>query len=198
MTVLGGPYATRAQLKSRMSIPDSDTSRDDDVDRALLSGADAIHRWTGRQFGRAEVASVRTFTWGPSGLDTDDFWTTDDLLVAGVAWSLVDPPYALEPANGIVDQVPGWPYHRFASLWTGHPVVPIYVGTTAIAAKWGWEDTPGGVSEANLLLAADDLKSADAPFGVAGFGDYVVRVRANPKVAEKLAPYVIAPIKVAS
>ena len=198
MTAIGGPYATRAQLKKRMSIPDTDVSRDDELDSALSSGAEAIHNWTGRQFGRVEVASVRTFAWGPSGLDVDDFWTTDDLLVAGVAWDLADPPYSLEPVNGVVSGIPGWPYNRFASFWTGHPVQPSYVGTTLVTAKWGWEDVPAGITQANLMLSADDQKSADAPFGVAGFGDYVVRIRANPKVQEKLAPYVIDPIKVAS
>ena len=68
---LGGPYATRAQVKFRLGIPDEDTSRDAEVDKALLSGADTIHQATGRQFGRAEEASARTFVWGASGVETD-------------------------------------------------------------------------------------------------------------------------------
>jgi len=195
---LGGPYATRAEAKQRMSIPDSNTSRDSEVDRNLLSGADAINRWCGRQFGRAEVASARTVTWGPSGADTPDFWTVVDLSIGGTAWDTGTPPYVLEPRDGVVDEVPGWPYVRLTSLWTGHPIQPAYGGSSAMEAKWGWAAVPAGVTEANLMLMADDLKSGDAPFGVAGFGDYVVRIRANPKVQEKLAPYIKTRLMVGS
>lgn len=198
IAALGGPYASRADGKKQLSIPDSNTSRDAEVDSKLLSGADAINRWCGRQFGQVTVASEREFDWGPTGLDVDDFWTTDDLVLSGVAWDAGNPSYRLLPRNGIMDGVPGWPYTRLESIWTGHPIQPVYGGTEIIAAKWGWAAVPASVTEANLLLMADDLKSGDAPFGVAGFGDYVVRIRANPKVQEKLAPYIKHPIKVAS
>jgi hypothetical protein len=189
---IGGPYATRAQVKLRLGIPDSDTSRDTEVDAALATGADTIHRATGRQFGRAEEVSERTFVWGPSGLETDDFWTTDGLLIAEAAYSA--DTYALEPVNGMRDGVPGWPYEKIAYPYSvvAHPIYRAFRGmvSAVVSAKWGWESVPANVVEANILLAMDDMKSGDAPFGVAGFGDYVVRLRANPRAAEKLAPYV--------
>lgn len=191
---LGGPYSTRARLKSRMGIPDSNTTKDTDIDNALLSASDAINRWCHRQFGQASEATTRTYIPGWSGTDVDDFWTTDDLLIGGVAYDPEVISYGLEPVGGVVDGVPGWPYNRLTA-WNGYALFPTAVTVTA---RWGWENIPAGVQEACLLLAADDLKSADAPFGVAGFGDYVVRVRANPKAAEKLAPYIRNPIMVAS
>jgi len=193
---LGGPYADRATLKRRMGIPDTDTLQDGDVDDALSSASDAINQFTGRQFGQASEASTRTYVAGPSGVDTDDFWTTDGLLVNGSSTT-----YALEPANGIVNGVPGWPYSRLVSPYNGHPIYDsgsMFVLAVEVTARWGWARVPSSIKSACLMLAADTLKSKDAPFGVAGFGDYVVRVRANPKVAELLAPYVRDPIKAGS
>lgn len=199
MTALGGPYAERALFKARMSIPDSDTTRDSDLDDALLSASSAVNRFCGRQFGRAEEASERTFYAGRSGVDVHDFWTSDGLLINGVPWALGQ-AYALEPLNGVRDGVPGWPTERLATPWMAHPIYrsPSYVGAAiAVTAKWGWAEVPADVRLATLLLASSDFKGADAPFGVAGFGDYVARVRANPMAAEKLAPYVREPVKVA-
>jgi hypothetical protein len=48
------------------------------------------------------------------------------------------------------------------------------------------------------MLAEETFKLKDAPFGVAGFGDFgVVRVRENPAVARLLAPYKRYPMLVA-
>lgn len=192
-----GTYADAASFKRRMGIPDSDTTRDADIEDALTAATDAINQWTGRQFNQSSAATERIYASGISGVDTDDFWTTEGLEIGGTAYASTT--YALEPVNGTRNGVAGWPYSRITYATYGHPV---YVGglvvtSITVKAQWGWADIPAGVRSACLLLAADELKSADAPFGVAGFGDYVVRVRANPKVAEKLAPYVRTPIMVA-
>ena len=199
MTDIGGPYADSATLKRRMGIPDSDTTSDTDVADALDSASDDINRWTGRQFGQATVASERTFRIGPSGVDIDDVWTTDGLIVAGASWTGTG-NYTLEPVNGIRDGVPGWPYERLSAPYAGHPLSHplMYGGNILVTAKWGWAAVPAAVVTACLLLAADDLKSKDAPFGVAGFGDYAIRIRANPKVEQKLRPYILNPLMVAS
>lgn len=197
MAELAGPYCERNELKRRMQIPDSDNTRDAELDDARASASDTINRFCSRVFGRAEVATARTFYGRSSGVDTDDFWTADDLLINGVPWALGQ-AYALEPLNGVVDGVPGWPTNRLATPWMTHP---IYWGGNGVAvevtAKWGWETVPASVKDACLILAADDLKSGDAPFGVAGFGDYVTRVRSNPRAAEKLKAYVREILKAA-
>ena len=41
-----------------------------------------------------------------------------------------------------------------------------------------------------IRMASADNKASDTPFGVAGFGDYAVRIRSNPMAQEKLDPYV--------
>lgn len=193
---LGGPYATLAQLKAQMGIPDSKTDRDADLTRRLLSAAQDINAWTHRQFGRTDVATARTFYAGPAGVNTHDFWTAEDLAVSTLssmaAWDMSN--WSLEPTDGIVNQVPGWPYNRIVSSYGSHPLLTAvnYRGVRVqVVAKWGWATCPANVVTSNIMLAVADDKAKDAPFGVAGFGDYAVRIRANPMVEEKLKDYVM-------
>ncbi len=203
---LGGPYATRAALKARMGIPDATTSRDAELDARLMSAAVDINRWTHRQFGRAEVATERQF-WVTSGaIETHDFWSTEDLAVTPYLANVAQGPWdigavSLEPLDGIVDEVPGWPWRKIVGAYGDHPLwrAANWAGYKArVTAKWGWATVPENVTTANLMLAVMGDKAKDAPFGVAGFGDYAVRVRSNPMVEEMLKPYVIDPIKVAA
>lgn len=203
---IGGPYITLAQLKAYLGLSDSNTAQDASLSSRIASASSDINRWTGRQFGRAEVASERTFRVGRSGVDVHDFWSTEDLAVipylgqtAGSAWDVS--ALVLEPLDGIVDQVPGWPYNRICTGYGDHPLNMAFfysASTVRVTAKWGWEDVPENVITACLMLASSDAKAKDAPFGVAGFGDYAIRVRSNPMVEEKLRPYMIQSIKVAS
>lgn len=198
---IGQSYATLAQLKARLGISDSNTAKDAELQDRLDSATLDIIRWCGRQFGRDDVASARTYYPGKTGVDVDDFWTDDDLAVvpylgttAGTAWTVSG--LTLEPLSGVVDGVPGWPYRR---LCYGYPMAITYfysASTVQVTAKWGWAQVPKNVETACLLLAAMDNKAGDAPFGVASFGDYAVRIRSNPMAEEKLRPYVKDPMKV--
>jgi hypothetical protein len=205
---IGGPYATRTQLKALMGIPDGNTARDAELDRKLASSAQDINRWCHRQFGRAETATGRTFFMDRCGIDVHDFWDLATLVVQEVAtdgslsaaWDVN--AMTITPLDGVVDQVPGWPYNRieqYGSELATHPMVQAlnYRGAKArVTAKWGWEVTPENITTSNLMLAAADDKAKDAPFGVAGFGDYAIRIRSNGMVVEKLAPYVIDELQV--
>jgi hypothetical protein len=197
---LGGPYATLSMLKTRMGIADSQTSRDTDLTQRLASASADINSWCHRQFGRAEDVSTRTFWVGPSGVDVHDFWTADGLVitpysngVAGTVWDMST--LSLEPADGIVNQVPGWPYNRIAFASAVHPIYwthPYRGATVQVTAKWGWATVPEPVVTSCLMLAVADDKAKDAPFGVAGFGDFAVRIRANPMVEQKLKDYILS------
>lgn len=192
-SALGAAYATVAELKRRQAIPDTNTYVDADLMDALEAASRGVDRYCGRTFGRVEVAdaTARTFEVRPSGIQTDDFWTTDGLIVNGTAWADLT-GYILEPLNGVLDGLPGWPYLRlttssYSTLWVTSFSTTLI--TCEITAAWGWESVPADVKSATLMLAAEELKIKDTPFGVAGFGDYVVRIRTNPKVAERLNPY---------
>jgi hypothetical protein len=195
---IGGPYATLAELHAWLKVPDSKTDRDPEWTRRLQSSSTDINRWCHRQFGRDEVASQRTFRPDRGGIDVHDFWTTQDLAIvpylgstAGTAWDVST--LVLEPLDGIVDMVPGWPYDRICGGYGGHPLMAnlFYAASTVkVTARWGWEAIPENVNTACLILAGADNKASDTPFGVAGFGDYAVRIRSNPMAQEKLDPYV--------
>jgi len=192
--VSGGAYATVTELRRRMSIADTNNYVTDDLQAALNAASRGIDRYCGRTFGRTEVAdaSERTFEISRSGIQTDDFWTTDGLIINGTAWASVT-GILLEPLNGVLDGLPGWPFLRLT--WTGDwPPAWSWTATwgprvCTVTAAWGWQEVPPDVKSACLMLAEEEMKLPDTPFGVAGFGDYAIRVRSNPKVAERLAPF---------
>jgi hypothetical protein len=195
---IGDPYATLAELHAWLKVPDSKTDRDTEWTRRLVSSSMDINRWTHRQFGRAEVATQRTFRPARTGIDVHDFWTDEDLAIVpylgstpGTGWDVST--LVLEPLDGIVDMVPGWPFNRICSGYGGHPLNAnlFYAASTVkVTAKWGWAAVPDNVNTACLVLASSDNKASDTPFGVSAFGDYAVRIRSNPIAQEKLEPYV--------
>jgi len=194
----GGMYATVTELRQRMGIADTNSYVTATLEDALTAASRGIDRYCGRTFGRTEVAdaSARTFEVSASGIQTDDFWTTDGLIINGVAWASVT-GVILEPLNGILDGLPGWPFLRitWTSRWPSTALLPASfewcapVTTVDVTAAWGWAAVPADVKSACLMLAEEEMKLPDTPFGVAGFGDYAIRVRSNPKVAERLAPF---------
>jgi len=194
VTDIGGPYADLEALKHRLDIPDDNTDHDTDLESSLIAASGTVNHFCGRQFGKTESATERRFRAGRRGVDVDDFWTADGLIVtpwangaAGTSWT-ADYEFELEPPDGVVDGVPGWPFNRLTystfGTWTFYGVAHVRV-----TAKWGWADVPGPVRSATLMLAAMDWKSADAPFGYAAFGDYAARIRGNPMAQALLAPY---------
>lgn len=200
---VAGSYASLALLKARLGIADSNTAKDAELTDRLESASRDIDRWCGRQFGRNEEASERIYYPSPTGVDVDDFWTSDDLAVvpylgttAGTPWTVSG--LELEPLSGVVDGLPGWPYRRLAYGYAMGATYYYTATTVRVTARWGWAEVPKNVETACLLLAAMDNKAGDAPFGVAAFGDYAVRIRSNPMAMEKLAPYVKSPVKVGS
>jgi hypothetical protein len=105
-----------------------------------------------------------------------DTWTTDD--------------YHLEPLNA---DASGGAYAWTKVVSHNGRAFPrdFYQSTLRIRTRHGWSETPDEVFSATLLKAASLIKRKDAPFGVAGFGDFgVVRLRAeDPDVGELLAPF---------
>jgi hypothetical protein len=195
---VGESYASLGELHAWLGVPDSKVDKDAEWTRRLASSTEDINRWCHRVFWTADVATPRTFHPDRLGVDTHDFWTTEDLAIvpylgstAGTAWD-VD-TLELEPLDGIVDMMPGWPYSRICGGLGGHPLMAnlFYASSKVlVTAKWGWAAVPSNVNTACLILAAADNKAKDTPFGVAGFGDYAVRIRSNPMAQEKLDPYV--------
>jgi Phage gp6-like head-tail connector protein len=198
---LGDPYATLAELKTRLGI--TDTTDDTRLSDALNTASRGIEKYCRRQFNKQTGATARVFyPCGEYLAKPDDFWTTASLVVATdqdndgtfeITWASTD--YQLEPLNGIVDGESGWPYWRIRSV-LGR-MYPVFYGgpgprraSLQVTAQWGWTAVPSPVHEACLVLAEDTFKLASAPFGVAGFGELgVMRVGDNQRVTAMLAPY---------
>ena len=205
---LGASYATLALLKTRLNI--TDTTDDVALTNALATASLAIEGKCGRQFNDAGAVTARVYY--PDTLTTvtvDDFSTTVGLIVAldysnaGTYTTIITSAnYQLEPLNGVVDGTPGWPFYRIRAIQTWYPLWYTSIGdprtSIQISAQWGWATVPAGVVEACLMLAEDQFKRKDAPWGIAGTSLYgMVRVRDDPKVEALLGRYMRSPIQVA-
>lgn len=201
---LGDPYATLAELKTRLDITDS--TDDPRLTASLDSASREIDGWCGRQFNDAGAATARVFrSSGCTLAVVDDFSTTTGLVVAtdndddGVyetTWSASD--YELEPLNGVVSGMSGWPYYRIRAVEARTFPTGRRRAVVQVTARWGWTAVPTPVKEACLMIAAETFKAGDAPFGVAGFGEFgAVRVRMNSQAQTLLAPYRLNPVLVA-
>lgn len=204
-------YATLVQLKSYLlgeAEAAEDTLDDDELTDALASASQEIDDHCGRRFSADDVATARRIARDRILRGTawiDDFHTTTGLIVAtddgddgtySTTWAASD--YELEPLDGIVDGVPGWPYYRIVPVASRCWPRCTRRAPLRVTAKWGWAAVPAPVHQACLIMAAETHKLRTAPFGVAGFGQYGhIRVRNNPMAEKKLAPYVRDPAKTA-
>lgn len=193
---LGDPYASLDELKAYLSIPD--VNEDDQLTDALESASRGVEQFTGRQFNDAGAASARVY-YPEHGcrVEVDDFHTTTGLVVETdtgddgtyeTEWASTD--YQLQPLNGIVDGVTGWPYREVVAVEGRRFPTCSKRAPVQVTARWGWAEVPAPVKQATLIVAAETFKLSEAPFGVAGFDGFgAVRVRDNPMAARKLAPY---------
>lgn len=195
---LGDNYATLNELKSRLGIGASDTTDDSKLSAALAVASRGIERTCNRQFNDAEAASARVFqTRDWYRVEVDDFHTTDGLIIQTdeaddgqyeATWQTHD--YQLEPLNGIVAGEPGWPYWVIVPTENRYFVRWARWAQVQVTARWGWAEVPAPIKEATLIIAEDIFKLKDAPWGVAGYGEFgPLRVRQNPMAFNLIAPY---------
>lgn len=210
---IGDPYATVDDLKSYLGPAFLKNAANGQQDLALgwalRSASKKINKHCERQFNLADAPSDRVYSPNEDDMryvDVDDFVLTDDFNLQTdpsgtgdfeVQWtSGLD--YELLPLNGVVGGEPGWPYnqiHAVAGVW--FPLVQYRRdGTVKLTALWGWAAVPDEVHQATLIMAHQVFKSAEAPFGVAGFSSMgaAVKVRDNPLVCGMLEAYQRYPI----
>lgn len=196
----GTLYATVADLKSRLGIPQSDNADDDELQSACYAASRSLDQYCERIFYRTDpeartfepenlyrltlpeycdLVSVTTFKTDSSG---DGVYET--------TWAPTD--YQLYPINpGAGPETK--PYTKVRAIARIFPLMyPALIRTDVvqITGVWGWPSVPWAIRQAALILAAETFKLKDAPFGVAGFGDLgAIRIRDNPKVAAYAGPY---------
>lgn len=173
------------------------TTNSGPITDAINEASRQIDAYCGRRFFLDASASNRTYWTNDTRvlifddatsvtsikLSTGDNGTYDLTYTAGT-------DYTLEPLNGRGSGLEGLPYWR-ARFTTD--VLPTNTSTPCaqINATWGWAAVPEPVRQACLIMASEAFKLAEAPFGVAGFGEMgVVRVgKMSPKAADMLRPY---------
>ena len=189
---LGDPYLSVAQLKAHANVADVD---DDAYLSTLVNAVSrSIERWTGRQFNDAGSVSARQFrAQHHQIIDVDDFSTETGLLVktgtdGTFPTTLTD--ITVEPLNGIVGGVAGWPYDRIIAHDGAFPARLTRPGVE-ITARWGWAAVPDDVYQAALIQAARIFGRRYSVNGLVGQGDFVFRVslKLDPDVAMMLEPY---------
>jgi hypothetical protein len=196
---------TSTELKAILGITDSYDN--DRITTACDAATQMIQAECDRQFFLDTNASARVFvrqTW--QTVEVDDIGTTSGLIVKtdddadGVfetTWAAGD--YQLEPLNG---QLAGqtWPYTRIRAVEAREFPADYGRALVQITARWGWPTVPPAVKQAAQIQATALFKAADAPLGIAGFGDIgVMRLRQamHPVALALLAPYRRDPVLVA-
>lgn len=193
-------YATLAELRSHLAI--DDIADDSSLSFAVDLASAKVDDHCGRTFVASVSATARTLTagnWLRLTLDPGwDIQSTVGLVVKTddnddgtfeTTWSS-GTDYELGGAGVGYNGHTGWPYTALVAV--GSRVWPCGSLRRAVevTALWGWAAVPDPVKQATLVIAAEQWKLKDAPFGVAGFGEFgPVRVRDNPMAAALLARY---------
>lgn len=214
---IGDPYATLADFRDWQKVGSQGTGDDAKRLSALKSSARAIERITGRQFNNLTVDGVLpdqpvSRDYIPADLrhcDVDDFYDYSDLVLQtdpggqGEFSSTWDSMHDVEyrPHNGLSGGIPV-PYNELRAC--GGLYFPKYVGipyrreavVRLTTVHWGWAQVPDDIHEANLIIAAQEYKMKDAPFGNAGSTQFGIdiRVRNNGVAMDLLSPFMVDPV----
>lgn len=164
-------YMTYDDLRDYVGIADNfEQSRLVNAGNAACRGIDD---YCGRRFFKDTSATAKLYP-NPSIADVlrvHDFWDLASLVVSDSGALTVDVAFQVEPSGLNLQE--GFPYTgiRPLSHWW---LSTTYPGQTSISvtAKWGWSAVPEPIRQASLMVAADIYKRKDAPFGVAGFGEF--------------------------
>jgi hypothetical protein len=195
--VISNGYCTLNQLKAALRMGTADTADDSLLELAIESASRLIDDDCERVFYASGTAVARYFV--PSStitVDLDDAITITEVLTDEdsdgtyeTAWASTD--WQAEPLNGL-NAGQAWPTTRIRAI--GDYDFPIDGGeaTVKVTGTWGFGTAvPTIITQACQLQAARIYKRADAPFGVAGFGEMgAVRVsRTDPDVYALISKY---------
>lgn len=207
MAIVNG-YATLAELKNRLDIDAGDTANDVELESAIQAASRSVDTHTSQHF--FKVVESRTLV--PHSSHRLKLGTFNTLVSAtevatdtagdgsyATVWAVGD--FQLVTHRGTSTQTsapekePFTQIRAVGSLRFPMPSATGRLDLVRVTGTWGWDAVPHAVHEACLIVAAETFKLRDAPFGVAGFGEFgVVRVRDNPKAAVLLVAYTAIPV----
>lgn len=167
-------YVTRAQLKSRLEIPNADTQFDDELDTAREAASRCCDGYKHTRF----YPTVETRTYTPTGwtdalpiddlselttltLDFDGDGTYETTWTAGTE-------FFLQPENYVADGVPAnkLVLNEFVRNGNNCGRWPRYRQSVRVAGTFGWAETPANVVEAAALIAVRLFKRRETPYAI--------------------------------
>jgi len=195
---MANEYGTVEELKTRLNIEQTDTSRDSLLTRSLGAASRGIERATGRRFWLDSAPTVRTYNprrrlvTEADGelLRVDDIGDTTGMLVEaggnGTAFYEIT-GYETWPDNALADGEPVTALLRPMNIWA------IPITRIRITALFGWPAVPDEVTEAALIQATRLFKRKDSPEGIIGNAEWgVVRLsRRDPDVWNLIEQFVL-------
>lgn len=194
MAITNG-YASLAEVKAALRITDS--LDDSMLETAIESASRLVDGYAGRNFYSAGSA-VRYFTPDTSIVcEIDDLVSLTSLEVSAdldgtfdQTWTAAD--YQLEPLNGKVDGLTGWPTTRIRAV--GDFVFGTNIGEASVkvTGTWGWAAVPIAVKQATILQSSRIFTRLQSPLGVLSSPDlgYIrVGTRLDPDVQQLVEPY---------
>lgn len=195
-------YATVADFKSYVRIPDVDTLDDVEIERVLTVASRTVDQICSRSFPVAgdtttdRYARVRySAIYARYIVPIDD--VTDDTDLSLWAWDTTTTDYSSE--------LTGWELRPVNAFGDGKPWTSVALAEDAsvpwgieypvmVTARWGWVEVPAGVVQATLLQASRVLKRRDSPFGVISSPDGSTNTRllhaVDPDVYASLQGYI--------
>lgn len=198
MAVVNG-YITEAQLREQLG--DAGTVLTSALlQRAINATSRAVDHFTGRRFWKDSVATARTFRCRDlKVMWVNDIATTTGLIVQtddnlddtwSTTWTL-GTDFDLEPENADTEG-PAYAWWRIVAKGTRTFPVSPFRRTLKVTSVAGWSAIPDDVEQASIIKASSLFQRKDAPFGVAGFGEFgPVRItRRDPDVVELLNSFI--------
>lgn len=198
MAIVNG-YATLAQLQDRsasLAQGYDDAAGEAELERVIEVASRDIDSLCDRHFFQ-DTDSTRYISHSTNGvwLDVPDIVhgtitaVEIDLADNGTWTAFTD--YEVDPFEGDIRSGVQWPITRLRSLGSRlWPTGGRRSRRVRVTADWGWAAVPEPITQATLELASQRAKSADAPFGVAGFNEYgAVRIRELTSVRSMIAPF---------
>jgi hypothetical protein len=202
MAVVNG-YCTTQDVRNQMGDAGTGLSLAL-LERAVNAASRAIDKHCKRHFWLDTGVATRTYiVEDPWCVYVDDIGARAGVVVKTGNDGITFPTtltsgtqYILEPRNA--DQFATTTFDAFAftqirMIGSAFPYPNCTRPTMQVTAKFGWSAIPDDVVEACIIKATSLFKRKDAPFGVAGFGEFgVVRItRVDTDVIDLLADYVI-------
>jgi len=193
MAITNG-YASLNDIKASARI--TDNVDDAMLELAVESASRMIDSYTQRYFYNAGTATRYFVPQDNYVTEIDDLITLTELKTTGTndydtTWGTKD--YQLEPLNGTVDGLTGYPATRIRAIDDYlFNIETSGEATVRITGVWGWAAIPVAVKQATIIQAARIFKRNDSPVGVAVFGDMgVIRVGAqlDPDVRQLVEVY---------